>query len=102
MKTLLVCCMLLLTSCAVFVSKKVSYAEELVVRDILATQQYELVSGSVEYYATNFEVAVYYYGRAYKNDVKGWFVISKDHNPPIIHWSETGDFPELDLENMVL
>ena len=96
MKYLLLTICLFLTGCVAFIPKKATVIDESVVRDHL--EHYTLEPGTVEYFGTNIYSARHIYGRAWLGNTLGYFVIiiDPDTNRIETHWSENGEFPDLD------
>ena len=75
--------------CILF-TKKVTHEQEIYLQP-LVPPLYTVVPGSLEYQASSFENARYFYGKAYKGSVLGYVLIERSPNTITFHWTPVAD-----------
>lgn len=84
---------IMLSGCVGWVLPKVATPEETrIARTILWENGYQLIDDVVEFYASSFDRADVFYGRAYYKGTAGYVMVNKRDEKPEISWSETKDF----------
>ena len=89
---------ILLTGCTTFfVPKKASHDEEVYASQLVATQGYQLVYGSVEFYGSSFRRVNIFTAKAYVGTKLGYIMVNKSTEPAKIVWSQNGEFNVVDV-----